>query len=152
MGLCDWADIVNDIPQGFILSLLLSNIFMNHFFFFSAKFEICCFACGKSLYSCGMNLDNIFTNLIQDTWNVYEWFAYNLIKGHAKNFQFIILGNTSLQTLHSDDITTETLSSVTLLGITIDSKFNLKEDINNIIKKIYYKLYTLRRLLKFQTF
>ena len=74
------------------------------------------------------------------------------MKGHAKNFQFIILGNTSLQTLHSDDITTETLSSVTLLGITIDSKFNLKEDINNIIKKIYYKLYTLRRLLKFQTF
>ena len=36
-------------------------------FFFSAKREICYFADGNSLYFCGMNLDNIFTKLIQDT-------------------------------------------------------------------------------------
>ena len=33
------------------------------------------------------------------------------------------------------DITTKSVSSVTLLGITIDSKLDFKEDINNIIKK-----------------
>ena len=44
-------------------------------FFFSAKCEICNFADDNSLYSCGMNLDNIFFNLIQDG-KVYEWFAY----------------------------------------------------------------------------
>ena len=150
MGLCDWTNIVNDILQSVILSLLLSNIFFNDLFFFSAKFEICYFAYDNSLYSCGMNLDNIFTNLIQDTWNVYECFVYNSIKGHPENVQFIILGNTGLHALQIGDITTKSVSSVTLLGITIDSKLNFKEDINNITKEAY-KLYTLRRLRKFLT-
>ena len=60
-------------------------------FFFSAKHEICYSIDGNSLYSCSMNLDNIFTNLIQNT-------------------------------LQIGDITTKSVSSVTLIGITIDSK------------------------------
>ena len=88
-------------------------------FFFSAKHEICYSADGNSLYSCGMNLDNMFTNLIQDT-------------------------------LQIGDITTKSVSSVTLIGNTIDSKLNFKEHINNR-KKAYYKLYALRRLRKFLT-
>ena len=83
---------------------------------------------------------------MQDTWNVYEWFVYNSIKAHPENFQFIILGNTGLHALQIGDITTKSVSSVTLLDITIDSKLNFQEDINNIIKEAYYKLYTLWRL------
>ena len=110
-------------------SLLLSNIFINDLFFFSGKFEIFYFAYDNSLYSSGINLDKIFNNLTQDTWNVFEWFVYNSI----------------------GDITKISLWSVTLLGITIDSKLNFKENIINIMKKVYHKLYTLRRLQKFQT-
>ena len=53
---------------------------------------------------------------------------YNSIKGHPENVQFIILGNTGLHALQIGDITTKSVSSVTLLGITIDSKLNFKED------------------------
>ena len=68
------------------------------------------------------------------------------MKAHPENFQFIILGNTGLHALQIDGITTKSVSSVTLLCITIDSKLNLQEDINNIIKEAYQKIYTLRRL------
>ena len=57
------------------------------------------------------------------------------MKAHSENFQFIILGKTGLHALQIGDITTKSVSSVTLLGITIDSKLDFKEDINNIIKK-----------------
>ena len=57
------------------------------------------------------------------------------MKAHPENFQIIILGNAGLHTLEAGDITTKSVSSVTLLGITIDSKLDFKEDINNIIKK-----------------
>ena len=78
-----------------------------------------------------MDLDNIFTTIIQDTWRVYQWFAYNSVKAHHENFQYIILGNTGLHTLETGDITAKSV----LLGIIIDSKLDFKEDINNIIKK-----------------
>ena len=61
-----WTNIVKGVPQGSILGSLLFNIFINYLFFFSAKCEICYSADDSSLYSCGMNLDNTFTNLIQD--------------------------------------------------------------------------------------
>ena len=52
--------IVKGIPQGWAPYLL---IFLSMTF----SFEIRYFADDNSLYSCGMNLDNIFTNLLQDT-------------------------------------------------------------------------------------
>ena len=63
----DWANIAKGISQGSTLSLLLFNIFINDLFLFSAKCEFCYFGDDKSLYSCGMSLDNMFTNLIQNT-------------------------------------------------------------------------------------
>ena len=42
------------------------NIFINDLLFFSAKCEICNFADDNSLYSCGMNLENILSNLTND--------------------------------------------------------------------------------------
>ena len=57
------------------------------------------------------------------------------MKANSENFQFIILGNTGLHTLQISDITTKSVLSVTLLGITIDSKLNFKEHINSFIKK-----------------
>ena len=56
-----------------------------------------------------------------------------------------------MHALQIGDIATKSVSSVTLLGITIDSKLNFKKDINNIIKEAYYKLYTQRRLRMFLT-
>ena len=72
-----------------IVGQLLFNISINYLLFFSAKREICFSADDNSLYSCGMNLDNMFTNLIQDT-------------------------------LQIGDITTKSVSPVTLFGNTID--------------------------------
>ena len=71
------------------------------------------------------------------------------MKPSPDKLQFIILGNKDSHTLQIGDITTNSTSSVTLLGVTIDSKFNFKEHINKIIKKSIYKLYALRKPRKF---
>ena len=57
------------------------------------------------------------------------------MKANPENLQYVILGNTGLHILKIGDITTKSVSSVTLFGITIDSKLDFKDDINNIIKK-----------------
>ena len=58
---------------------------------------------------------------------MYEWFSYNSMKANPDKFQFIILGNKGLHTLQIGDITTKSVSSVILLGITIDSKLGNKK-------------------------
>ena len=62
----DLVNIVKGIRQDSILGLLLFNIFINDLLFLSAKCEFCYFADENSLYSCGINLSNIFTNLKQN--------------------------------------------------------------------------------------
>ena len=52
------------------------------------------------------------------------------MKTNPDKFQFIILGNTALDTMQIGDITTKSVSFLTLLGITIDSKSNFKEHID----------------------
>ena len=48
--------------------------------------------------------------------------------------------NLVQDTLQIGDITIKSVSSVTRIGNTIDSKLNFKEHINNRKKKAYYKL------------
>ena len=73
------------------------------------------------------------------------------MKANPEKSQFIILRNTDSHTLQIGDITTISVSSITPPGIAVDSKLKFKEHINNVNKKAYYKLYTLRRLRKFLT-
>ena len=60
------------------------------------------------------------------------------MKANPDKFQFVIVGNTGLVTLQSaysnGDIATKWHLSVTLFHITVDSKLNFKEHINNIGK------------------
>ena len=51
------------------------------------------------------------------------------MKANHDKFQFIILGNTDSHTLQISHITTKSVSSLILLGITIDSKLNFKKHI-----------------------
>ena len=99
----DWGNILKSIPQGSILGLLLFNIFINDLFF-SGKCESCYFADENSLHSCVMNLNNMFTNLIQNAYNVHEWFVCSSIKVSPDKFQFIILRDTDSQALQIGDI------------------------------------------------
>ena len=59
----DWANIVKRIPQGSMLGLLLFNKFIFAVFFQQNVNSVILL---MKIYSCGMNLDNIFTNLIQN--------------------------------------------------------------------------------------
>ena len=66
---------------------------------------------------------------------IYEWFVCNSVKASADKFQFTILINTSSHTFQKNDTTIKSTLYVTLLGITIDSKMNFKDDIDNIMKR-----------------
>ena len=70
------------------------------------------------------------------------------MKTNPDKFQFIILGNKDSYTLQMGHITTKSVSSVTLLGITDDLNWTLKKHISKISKKARYKLHAPRGTTK----
>ena len=59
----DWASVTRGIPQRSILGPLPFNIFINDYFLFIEKSDICKFADDNTLFSCGDNLSEILKSL-----------------------------------------------------------------------------------------
>ena len=149
----NWSKIIRGIPQGSILAPLLFNIFINGIYIIIEPSDICNFADGNTLYSCGERLTEIKENLVSDTKSILNWFRLNSLKANPGKFQFMILGNKShhKHILMINSIKVEASDDILLLGITIDKKLTSKQHIENLCQKAQYKLHALRRIRKFLT-
>ena len=86
--------------------------------------DICNFADGNTLYSCGERLTEIKENLIVDTKRVLNWLILNSLKANLGKFQFMIVGDKSHRKLilKVNSIKVEASDDVLLLRITTDKK------------------------------
>ena len=93
-----WSEIKHGIPQGSILEPLLFNKFINDLFFVLEKSDICNFADGNTLNSCGENLKTVLENLKHYARKRSYWFKTNSMKANPEKRQFMILSKKILST------------------------------------------------------
>ena len=102
--------------------------------------DICNFADGNTLYSCGERLTEIKENLVSDIKSILNWFRLNSLRANPGKFQFMILGDKShhKHILKINSIKVEANDDVLFLGSTIDKKITFKKYIESLCRKGQY--------------
>ena len=108
------------------------------------------FADENTIYSCNNSLQTVLKNLKHDMINVSKWFKANSMKANPKKLQFMILAKGVRQTitLNIKNIKIREPQNVELLGLTIDNRLTLKNEINMLCLRANYKLHTYLTLKK----
>ena len=145
MSYSSWEEILFSVPQGSILGPLLFNTFLCDMFFELSQTDFASYADDNTPYREADNIDEVITILENDSIQLFKWFSNNQMKA-IKDKCNLIISNNEKVSMKIDNIELENTSSEKLLGITIDSKLNFKEHLEEIIKKASRKVNVFSRI------
>ena len=143
-----WRRVDRGCPQGSALGPLLWNIFQNDLCYEISQ-NLSMYADDHQIYEVGDNILEVNSNLNLKAEKASQWYESNLLKGNLSKYQTMAIGNTHggdeiCVNVKGYDI--ETLSSLKLLGVTIDNKLNFSEHITTACKKASQRTGVLLRL------
>ena len=116
--------------------------------------DLCNFADDNALYKCCGSLIEAKSSIEIQCSFIISWFKANSLKMNPEKCHVIILGDTNVPedfTIQIDNMQRAPESKITLLGITLDSKFDFNSRVSKICKEASKRLIALRRISKYPT-
>ena len=150
----DWFEIKVSVPQSSVLGPLLFNIFINDLLLCIEDDDLCNFADDNTLYKCCRSVIEAKLSIEMQCSSIILWFKANSMKMNPEKCHIIILGDTNIPedfTIQIDNVHRAPESEVTLLGITLDSKFDFNSHITKIYKEASKRLNAFLRISKYLT-
>ena len=146
-----WLKTKTGVPQGSVLGPLLFNIFINDFNYIIKQSEVCNFADDNTIFSCGNSFEVVALSLEEDMSKSMYWFKTNQMVVNASKFKAILFGLNSKEdiVLEVGGCSIDVANSVTLLGVTIDSKLKFNRHVLQVCQKANNKISAFSRISKY---
>ena len=152
MSFSSWSELLKGVPQGSILGPLLFNIYINDLFLIIKNTDICNYADDTTLYTQGMDLNELLINLEHDSTLLVQWFEETYMKLNKEKCHLLVSGHKYEHIwIKINNYMIWENKNVKLLGVNIDSELKFNDHVSNIYKKACRKLTALKRLTKILT-
>ena len=148
----DWAPITKGVPQGSVLGPMFFNLFLNDILFALNEAVIYNYADDNILKATADDVNEVKKILINESVKAITWFEMNLMEANPDKFQFMLLGKSVIpekESLKFSNVEIQCVTSVKLLGVTLDYKLNFNEHINFLAAKAGAQLSALSRVRRF---
>ena len=144
-----WSCINAGVPQGSILGPLLFNVYINDIFYFIDENKVTNYADDNTPYEIGKCLDEVITQLEDNTKRLSEWFAVNYFKMNADKCHLLVPKHDEDVEMKIGDEVIKGNKSVKLLGVKINNNLDFDEHVASLCKKANQKLHALSRIEPF---
>ena len=75
-----WSELLQGVPQDFVLEIILFNIYLNDLFYLTDIAQVCNFTDETTSYVCNKDLNTLINRLEYDPALALEWFQNNIMK------------------------------------------------------------------------
>lgn len=148
------AAVGHGVPQGSVLGPLLFTLYVNELPTHCRQSRVQQFADDTTIYAAGASSAEIEAKLNDDLTRLTKWLHLNCLKINPLKTQFMLVTNNRSMansppsiTINGSDIPATT--SLTILGVRLDSRLTMKEQVNFVVGKARSGTYALRITNKF---
>ena len=143
-----WEEILFGVPQGSIQGPLLYNISLCDLFYMMNDTDFASYADDNTCYVSVDTIDEVIKRLEPASVNLFKWIVDNQMKANQDKCNLIFSKNENVS-MHIGTFQIKNTNREKLLGIKVDSRHNLNEHLDVIIKKASRKINALSRITPF---